>query len=417
MAFADLYLSKQTIVHTIDTAPNTDLGIVVTIPCYDEPDLISSLEALRNCQRPSCSVEVIVVVNAGENAHKEALEQNRKTIVDFYNWVNDKQEEKLKFYLLHTPNVAHKVAGVGSARKAAMDAAVYRYNILQKPEGVITGYDADSSCAPNYFLELEDKFVLNSQLEATSIHYEHPISGNDFSKELYDGIVDYELHLRYFVQAQSWAKLPFAYHTVGSSFAVKALGYVRYGGMNRKKAGEDFYFLQKFIPHGKFGNLHDTMVIPSPRPSDRVPFGTGASIRKMEDNSNFSFQTYSFGSFAGLKDLVEKKFEFYKNDFDTAKQVLADTNVVEFMEKNNFAAELVKINRHSPNKKIFEDRFHQWWNAFRTMKYLNWLHEERILKEDVGVAANNLLTQLALPTSTTKRELLVRFRVLDKQML
>ncbi len=35
---------------------------------------------------------------------------------------------------------------------------------------------------------------------------------------------------------------------VGSALAVKALQYVKAGGMNRKQAGEDFYFVQKLVP-------------------------------------------------------------------------------------------------------------------------------------------------------------------------
>src|SRR6185503_18430066 len=48
----------------IPTAPEPDLGIVVVIPCFNEPDLIASLESLWLCERPECPVEVIVVVNS-----------------------------------------------------------------------------------------------------------------------------------------------------------------------------------------------------------------------------------------------------------------------------------------------------------------------------------------------------------------
>src|SRR5207248_7565747 len=39
----------------IATAPRSDLGIVVVIPCFDEPDLVGSLESLWNCERLGCS--------------------------------------------------------------------------------------------------------------------------------------------------------------------------------------------------------------------------------------------------------------------------------------------------------------------------------------------------------------------------
>ncbi len=413
MSFADQYISKQTSVYQVSVPVQEDLGICITIPCYNEPKLTKSLDALWNCNRPECSVEVIIIVNSGENSPTDALLQNEKSIEEFKTWRATHNDSRLNFHLIHITQVPHKFAGVGTARKTAMDAATLRFNSLNRPNGVIAGYDADSLCDSNYLTELESKFYRNEKLEGVSIHYEHPTSGSEFPAEYYQGIIDYELHLRYFVQAQKWAGLPFAFHTVGSSFAVKAQAYIKYGGMNRKKAGEDFYFLQKIIPHGKFGSLGTTKIIPSPRPSDRVPFGTGASIRKMETNSDFSFKTYRFEVFLGLKKLVQNKLLFFKNKFSEVDSSFFEPTIWKFMEMNNFEKELEKINMHSPNDKIFTDRFYQWWNAFRTMKYLNWLHEEQVQKQKIGEAANQLLSALGAETKETNIESLTTFRKID----
>ncbi|MEZ4848575.1 MAG: hypothetical protein R3B93_08135 [Bacteroidia bacterium] len=72
-----------------------------------------------------------------------------------------------------------------------------------------------------------------------------------------------------------------AFHCVGSSMAVRSIAYQKRGGMNRRKAGEDFYFLQKFIAEGTLAELSTTKVIPSPRASEKVPFGTGRAIKKL----------------------------------------------------------------------------------------------------------------------------------------
>ena len=71
-----------------------------------------------------------------------------------------------------------------------------------------------------------------------------------------------------------YSNLPYSFHTIGSAFALTASAYTRQGGMNRRKAGEDFYFINKLIKGEIFGEINDTKVIPSPRISDRVPFGT-----------------------------------------------------------------------------------------------------------------------------------------------
>ena len=90
----------------------------------------------------------------------------------------------------------------------------------------------------------------------------------------------YELHLRYLNLFSRFTGFPYAYHTIGSCFGVRAETYASQGGMNKRKAGEDFYFLHKIIPLGEFREINNTCVIPSPRESDRVPFGTGAAIGK-----------------------------------------------------------------------------------------------------------------------------------------
>ena len=80
------------------------------------------------------------------------------------------------------------------------------------------------------------------------------------------------------MEAQCHALFPFAFHTIGSSMAVRASSYMRQGGMNKRKAGEDFYFQQKIIPLCGFTECNSTVVYPSPRPSYRVPFGTGRAM-------------------------------------------------------------------------------------------------------------------------------------------
>ena len=50
-----------------------------------------------------------------------------------------------------------------------------------------------------------------------------------------------------------FAGYPWAMYTVGSAFAVTAEAYVKRGGMNRRQAGEDFYFLQNLAHIGTVG--------------------------------------------------------------------------------------------------------------------------------------------------------------------
>ena len=75
--------------------------------------------------------------------------------------------------------------------------------------------------------------------------------------------------------------------------------------MNRRQAGEDFYFIQKVAQRGNFSQCNTTCVVPSPRPSDRVPFGTGAAVRRLSSDEE-PLITYNPQLFVMLKELFSQ---------------------------------------------------------------------------------------------------------------
>lgn len=360
-----------------------------------------------------------MVVNSGEHTHNEIIEKNRNTFVEIQDWISENSGQSLKFHAFNVENMPHKYAGVGLARKIGMDEAYARLLKTGNEKGLIAGFDADALCAKNYFTEIEKHFDENFKTNGASIHFEHPLEGNEYSTQVYENIVLYELYLRYFKQALRFSGHPFAYHTIGSSFAVRAETYAKQGGMNRKKAGEDFYFLQKIIQLGNFTEISDTKVIPSPRPSDRVPFGTGAAIQKMLDSETTGYLTYHIQAFIDLKSFLAQKdvfFKIKKEDYDSIDEKADIAEIIMcFLNKNKFFAELKKINANSPNLKTFNSRFYQWFNAFRVIKFLNFAHEGYYTKERVEIQAANLI-QISeeIPTcSFTPRDLLRKFRIRD----
>lgn len=421
MAFADKYLKKQRMYPEYITTPvDENLNMIVTIPCYDEPDLIPSLEALWNCDRPNGVVEVIVIVNSGEQTEQEALDQNAKTIDDATAWMETHQDEKLKFYLIHQPNLKRKFAGVGFARKIAMDEAVSRFNHIDKANGIITGFDADSTCDASYLVEIEKLFKKYPKANGANIFYEHPLEGEEFDQQIYDAIAQYELYLRYYMLAMRYAGHPHAYHTVGSSFAVSASAYIKQGGMNRRQAGEDFYFLQKIIPLGKFYEIKTTRVIPSPRVSDRVPFGTGKAVSTFVDEGIIDYQTYNYSAFKELKAFFDKVDDFFGVDYDTYLNdllVQLPGSVRSYLKEDNFFEALDEINKNCASIDTFRKKFFGAFNAFKVLKYLNNVHEQFIDEESIVVCAKQLLTDLGINTKGiySAKELLDIYRTYEKE--
>lgn len=413
MAHKNFYLNKYGFTSPqIATSPHHELGIIVVIPCFNEPDLITTLNSLNECNKPKSAVEIIVVLNSGENHDHEILDRNRKTKFDFENW-KSKGEKNFDFHLIHFENLPAKHAGVGLARKIGMDEAVNRFDFIEK-DGIIVCFDADCTCSKNYLQSIETHFNENPKSPGCSIYFEHILSGD---KKLDDAIIHYELHLRYYKNALAFCELPYAFHTVGSSMAVKSSAYQMQGGMNKRKAGEDFYFLHKIISLGNFTELNSAVVYPSNRTSDRVPFGTGRAMIDHLSGKKDVTLTYNFNSFRLIKFFIQNSAELRNNDLE--KIVAPDESaagwncLLKFLQEENFKEALIEIRKNSSSDFSFKKRFYLWFNAFRTLKLVHYLRDCCYTDQPLVQEALNLVDFV----NKDEFELLSVFRRIDKNLL
>jgi len=253
--------------------------------------------------------------------------------------------------------------------------------------------DADCTVERNYFVSICDEFFKRKERSACSISFEHPLSGTEFPEEIYNNIILYELHLRYYLQGLRYSGFPYPYHTVGSAVAVRALQYVRAGGMNRKQAGEDFYFIQKLVPLGGYFNLNSTTVYPSPRESYRVPFGTGATITRLMRDGEQKLITYNTDGFMELRSLFSIAETLYKST-DTEVNLYYKNlpgGLRSFISDEEWLQKIAEIKSNTSGKESFRKRFFDWFNMFRIVKYLNHVHEGFFEKKPVIEAASELL--------------------------
>lgn len=380
VSLIDRYLSKHSVRGALlEQKPDPDLNQIIVIPAFEEESLLLSLKSLYACDRPKYSVECIVVFNASDNSQPSTLALNRKAKEELLEWYSSLIKPWFKLQLIVEDKLPQKHAGVGLARKIGMDEAVRRFMQLGT-DGILVCFDADSKCQQNYLKAIEKHFE-EEKTTACSIYFEHPLSGNEYDGSVYQGITAYELHLRYYKQALAFAALPYAYHTVGSSMAVRASAYCAQGGMNKRKAGEDFYFLQKFIKLGTFSELNSTKVIPSPRPSHRVPFGTGRAIAEMQANSRELNKSYAWENFLILKEACHKVENWYQGE------VITHPLLVSFYGKLKWEKAIKGIRSNSSSAVNFKKRFFNWFDAFQCLKFMHFLRDvhapQRPLEEEV----------------------------------
>jgi len=201
--------------------PPKDTEIIVVIPCFNEPNVIASLESLYACESPDCSVEIILVINHSKKDTSTIKEFNNSTVGLVEKWIKNHQRSDQKYYVIRSFDLPEKTAGVGLARKIGMDEAVRRFEYLNNNKGIIVCFDADCTCSPNYFTEIHTFYKRNPNTNSANIYFEHSLEG-PLQKEIYRGIIDYELHLRYYKNALAFAKVPQSFHEI-KNFCFKSL--------------------------------------------------------------------------------------------------------------------------------------------------------------------------------------------------
>jgi hypothetical protein len=227
----------------------------------------------------------------------------------------------------------------------------------------------------------------------------------------------YELHLRYYLQALAYTGFPYVFHTVGSALAVKADAYVKAGGMNRRMAGEDFYFIQKLVPAGGYFNLNSTTVFPSPRPSFRVPFGTGASIEKLSIDGSETFLSYNILAFKELRVLFSEIDSLFTRNTQDLSSFYASlpAGLKVFISKEELIAKISEIKNNTSSLPAFRKRFFGWFNMFSIVKFLNIVHAYQYKKKPVEISASELLASIGIDFSSKEAsELLLYFRKMEK---
>jgi len=297
--------------------------------------------------------------------------------------------------------------------------------------------DADAVVQPNYLEALVEHFrggsltdvplgvgppsagrQAGSGPDGCSIRFEHPLSGS-FPPSVYEAITQYELHLRYYLQSVRYTGYPYAFHTVGSSFAVRADIYCKEGGMNRRQGGEDFYFIQKVAQRGNFSQCNTTCIFPSPRPSDRVPFGTGPVVSRLSTGGD-PLLTYDPRPFGMLKELFNSIGE--PGILSGLPESLTGSwpePIQSFLESQDFKGALEEMQANSASEAAFRKRFWRWFNMFRIMKFLHFAREHGYPDIPVGEAASELLRaidpeHIGIPSiGQDLKKLLLIYRMLD----
>ncbi len=386
----DKYLKRKSMIREVYFNKYLDLKkfkIGVVIPVYGEYEFIGdTLASLSNNESKVLDETlVLLVINSPElNSNSIYVEENKNLLYELQNksFIEKFDLGKLNLAWIDAASNEDKVlpgkGGVGVARKLGMDSILNFLDWNYAP--VIISLDADTIVEPNYLSVINIFFEENSEIVAATVNFKH-LAGA--SKEEEKAIREYELFIHDYVNKLRYAGSPYAFFTIGSAMVCRGDAYIRVGGMKQNRGGEDFYFLQDLRKLGEVGNITDTTVYQSARPSDRVPFGTGPKIQQCIDGHNVLF--YNHKIFQVLKKVIHGLESWIRTgEIDNPQQFIEGLSpeAKEYFRLLNFNSIWSKIleNNLKRNKEIVASdykkliwAFHVWFDAFKTLKFIHFL--------------------------------------------
>jgi hypothetical protein len=358
----------------IEGTRKVDFRGAVVIPSLAENEfLFSTLRSLaRNPKDILSRFLTLVVVNHRQDASASDKLNNRETLERL--GAGDSLLEDLEMGWVDAASPGRelppKTGGVGLARKIGFDLALTRLD-YQQGSPLLISLDADTLCRPDYLPAIIRNFR-NSNFPGAVIPFCHQ-QGETPAQDR--AIRRYELFLRTYVLGLGRAGSPYAFHTVGSAMACTADAYVRIGGMKLRAAGEDFYFLEHLAKLGGIAQVEGTIVYPSARASNRVPFGTGRSMSRLlarEDGVVLFYQTKCFQILANWLDLVTQNVGIDGKAIQSKAETIS-AHLADYLNQIIFEAywEKLRKNFHSPS--LLLKGFHGWFDGLKTMKLIHHL--------------------------------------------
>ncbi len=409
------YLSKSPEIKKWQLSPVSHEGLerTVVIPALAESaSLLKTLASLAENSTDQLSATLVIcVINNREPgiSSKEEIEDNGITLDYLENFSKNMDAPascpdpesfrkvracgmKIAYVDASTPGrELPKKGGVGHARKIGMDLTLSLFDYSDRKDGLIICLDADTLVEGNYLSEIRRHFEKHDHAAAV-IAFSHILPEEEESRA---AAIAYELYLRYYEAGLRYAGSPYAYHTIGSTMVCRATAYAAVGGMNRKRAGEDFYFLQNLAKYGRVGHITGTTVYPSMRISDRVPFGTGRKMGELAGSSDKSIPFYNPEIFRMLRDFIAFLNGSDVSEMDGVAALNAcreiDGVLADYLDAKNFDETWDKIKQNSKDEKQFRRNLHVWFDAFQTLKLVHHLRDNRYGIVDMIPALKSLL--------------------------
>jgi hypothetical protein len=432
------YLSKHLIKnYAIEWQRKTVINNVIVIPAiaeyYNIKVLLKSLSENDPAFFPSSLI--LFVINNSPVSGDEIKEDNLssinllRSIIDANNNGDFSREiinSGLQIGLIDASSKGKelntKQAGVGLARKVGMDLSLTIFDYSKNTIKLIICLDADSNVSQTYLTNTINDFNKND-LSVAVVNFEHPVDGTD---DYNAAIICYEIFLRYYVAGLIFAGSDYAFHSIGSTMMCDHNAYMKIGGMNKRKAAEDFYFLEKLAKIYQINKIDSATVYPSKRSSWRVPFGTGQRVTRFLSKTQDEYLLFDPAVFEVLKEWLEI---YNSNAISDPQEILNQAKAIHpelynFLLQNNYPKQWEKILSNTKSGRQLTLQRKIWFDGFKTLKLIHHLRDTAFPKINMFDALDMLFIKLGInksidrngediPELNIQKEYLILLREID----
>lgn len=386
------YMSKyaEPIVQNLSAMPGQYSNVVV-IPAFNEdPEFLLQKELVGSGQNL-----IILVVNLPDDCEDQDAITKTQQLISYIQkemiliWEESGSATALyrndlvgySLLLIDRAAVGRRIPrkmGVGLARKIGSDIAAMLIDLGVVKSKLIFSTDADAELPRGYF-DADDSI---------SGGYVFPFRHQVKDQSLMLPMQLYEFSLHYYVAGLKYAGSNYAFHTIGSCLAINYLAYVKVRGFPKRAAGEDFYLLNKVVKVGEIKKLSGKVVSIAGRPSDRVPFGTGPAISKISCMKAplLEYKYYNPRVFECLRlflnsledDWQDSQLDINIKFGDYREQISSAIDAMGFQEAKK------SLRQQSKTLEQFLRKCTEWFDAFRTLKFIHFLRDNYFPSVYVG---------------------------------
>lgn len=417
--YVEAYLKKYALDKwSVEPSRTKKYNNIVVVPAIEEyENLLRLFESISKIGEEYVDETLFLfVINNSESADEKIKSNNEKTI-QFFRELKEKNNSvtelkeiifdrniNIGFVDASSPGneLSEKDAGVGLARKIGMDIALNLFAYENNRKKILICLDADCVIEKNYLKAIVEE-VNEKNIEAGYVQYEHKLPEDEIEKH---AIVCYEIFLRYYTLGLKYACSPFSFAAIGSTMFCDAESYCRIGGMNKKKAAEDFYFLEKLAKITKIRKIDSSRVYPSSRKSWRVPFGTGQRINRFLAQTHEEYLLYDPRIFIVLKNWLDV---FYSGKVLSGNEYLKEAEMINpflssFLKMPSFAESWDKIIKNSKTSEQIQKQKTMWMDGFRTLKLVHYLRDVAFPQVNMFDALDKIFSMMGVENEIVRKE-------------